>query len=134
MFMVNIVGIALIAVIVWWFWLYKPAEVALDDGDIIVVVENGSYQPANIRIAANKATVLRFLRKDPSPCAEMVLLPDLEISETLALNKVSEIALPPLEQGRLGSCQVESCKEKVKSVNEYEFFFLFLTFNFILLP
>lgn len=115
MFMVNILGIALIGLIVWWFWLYKPAEVAVDDGDIIIVVENGSYQPAHIRIAANKATVLRFLRKDPSPCAEMVLLPDLEISETLTLNKVSKIALPPLEPGEYDfHCQMQMYRGLLK--------------------
>jgi plastocyanin domain-containing protein len=72
------------------------------------VVENGSYQPSNIRIAANRATVLHFLRKDPSPCAEMVLLPDLEISETLALNRISRVALPPLKPGEYGfHCQMQ---------------------------
>jgi plastocyanin domain-containing protein len=108
MFMVNIFGIALIGLIVWWFWLYKPAGVALAEEDIVVVVENGSYQPSNIRIAANRATVLHFLRKDPSPCAEMVLLPDLEISETLALNRISRVALPPLKPGEYGfHCQMQ---------------------------
>ena len=28
MVLVNIAGFALIALIVWWFWLYKPREVA----------------------------------------------------------------------------------------------------------
>lgn len=115
MLLVNIVGIALIALIVWWFWLYKPAEVALGDGDIVVVVENGSYQPSNIKIAAHQATQVHFLRKDPSPCAEMLLLPGLEISETLALNKVSKIVLPALEPGEYDfHCQMQMYRGLLK--------------------
>jgi plastocyanin domain-containing protein len=115
MLIANIVGLALIALIVWWFWLYKPAEVALGEGDIVVVVENGSYQPSNIKIPANQATEIHFLRKDPSPCAEMLLLPDLEISETLALDKVSKIALPPLQPGEYDfHCQMQMYRGLLK--------------------
>jgi plastocyanin domain-containing protein len=32
----------------------------------------------------HRATALAFERIDPSPCAEMVLFPDMEISEQLA--------------------------------------------------
>lgn len=115
MLIVNLVGIALIALIVWWFWLYKPAEVALGKGDTVVVVENGSYQPSHIKLTANQAAELHFLRKDPSPCAEMLLLPGLDISETLALNKVSRIAIPPLEPGEYDfHCQMQMYRGKLK--------------------
>jgi plastocyanin domain-containing protein len=108
MLIVNIAGIALIAVIVWWFWLYKPTETVVDDGDVVIVVENGSYQPSHIKLAANRATELHFLRKDPSPCAEMLLLPDLQISETLTLDKPCTIKLPPLEAGEYDfHCQMK---------------------------
>ena len=53
MLIVNTAGIALIALIVWWFWLYKPREVDLDNGAVVVVVDNGSYQPAHIKLTAN---------------------------------------------------------------------------------
>lgn len=33
MLIVNIAGIALIALIVWWFWLYKPGDAVPDDKD-----------------------------------------------------------------------------------------------------
>ncbi len=99
MLLVNIAGIALIALIVWWFWLYKPAQVALAGEDLQILVDNGSYQPAHIRLPANRAATLRFLRKDPSPCAEMVLFPQLDISESLPLNTSCSIELPPLERG-----------------------------------
>jgi len=115
MLLVNLSGIALIALIIWWFWLYKPKDVALDDAAVVIVVENGTYQPAHIKLAANKAAVLHFLRKDASPCSEMLLLPDLDISESLPLNKPWSISLPPLERGEYGfHCQMQMYKGVLK--------------------
>lgn len=115
MLLINIAGIALIALIVWWFWLYKPREVALDDGDLIIVVENGSYQPARIRLEANRPGKLHFLRKDPSPCAEMLLVPQLEISESLPLDQTLSIELPPLEPGEYDfHCQMQMYRGVLK--------------------
>ena len=31
MMIINIAGLALIALIVWWFWLYKPKEAELGE-------------------------------------------------------------------------------------------------------
>ncbi|MCK5790344.1 MAG: plastocyanin [Alcanivorax sp.] len=99
MIIVNIAGLALIVLIVWWFWLYKPQSQALDQEDSVIVVENGVYQPAHIRIPPGQPATLRFLRKDASPCAEMVQFPALNISEQLPLNKTRSLQLPALEQG-----------------------------------
>jgi len=108
MLIVNIAGVALIALIVWWFWLYRPAGVELDSGELVILVENGVYQPAVVKLAANRPAELNFLRKDPSPCAEMLLLPALDISESLPLNKTRTIQLPPLEAGKYDfHCQMQ---------------------------
>lgn len=108
MWVMNLAGVALIALIVWWFWLYKPRELAVDDEHLVIVVENGSYHPAHIRVPANRQTELQFLRKDPSPCAEMVLLPGLEISESLPLDKTKTIILPPMKAGEYEfHCQMQ---------------------------
>lgn len=120
MLMVNVAGVALIALIVWWFWLYKAKEVALDHGTVLtIVVENGTYQPAHIKLAANQATKLEFLRKDASPCSEMLLLPELEISESLPLNKPKTIALPPLAIGEYAfHCQMQMYRGVLKVEDE----------------
>lgn len=115
MLFVNIAGVALIALIIWWFWLYRPADVEAGSGKLVIVVENGSYQPAHIKLAANKPAELHFLRKDPSPCAEMVLIPELDISETLALNKTTKIALPAMEAGEYDfHCQMQMYRGSLK--------------------
>jgi plastocyanin domain-containing protein len=115
MLVVNVIGLGLIVLIVWWFWLYKPAEVMVDDDSLVIAVENGTYQPAHIKIAANKATQLHFLRKDASPCAELVLMPALEISESLPLNKPMSVSLPPLEAGEYEfHCQMQMYRGVLK--------------------
>ncbi len=96
---INLAGFLLIFLIVWWFWLYKPEKVLLKDSNLVITVENGTYSPARIEVKKNKPIVLTFLRKDASPCAELVLFPELDISETLPLNKPVKIKLPLIKEG-----------------------------------
>jgi plastocyanin domain-containing protein len=115
MLIANVAGAALIGLIVWWFWLYKTKEAALDDAALVIVVENGTYRPPRIKLAANQATELHFLRKDASPCSEMLLFPDLDISESLPVNKPKTIALPPLAKGEYPfHCQMQMYRGVLK--------------------
>jgi plastocyanin domain-containing protein len=100
MMIINLIGLVLIGLIVWWFWLYKPAK-AVDASveDITVVVNDGIYQPSRIKIAAGKKTTLQFFRKDGSPCAATVLFPALEISEELPLETNKPVEIPPMLPG-----------------------------------
>lgn len=108
MVFINITGFALIALIVWWFWIYKPQAVFADQNTVTVTVENGTYEPSRIRLAADQNMTLRFLRKDASPCAATVVFADLDISEELPLNKPKDIRLPPLASGEYPfTCQMQ---------------------------
>jgi len=100
MMIVNILGLILIVLIVWWFWLYKPVE-AVDSNveDITIVVNNGIYQPSRIQVAAGQKTTLKFLRKDDSPCADTVLFPAFDISEALPLGVNKSVELPAMLSG-----------------------------------
>jgi plastocyanin domain-containing protein len=113
MWIINIVGVLLIALIVWWFWLYKPNETSASK-DLVIDVENGVYTPAHIKLAANQATDIVFNRKDPAPCAEMLQVPAFDISETLALNKQTRIHLPAMPAGEYDfHCQMQMYKGKI---------------------
>jgi plastocyanin domain-containing protein len=96
---VNGAGLALIGLIVWWFWLSKPRAQAASAGPIDIVVDNGVYTPSRIEVPAGKPVTLRFLRKDPSPCAEKVLFDDFHISEDLPVGKKHELTLTPERSG-----------------------------------
>ena len=108
MMIINILGLLLIALIVWWFWLYKPREVSVSEGAITVTVEDGTYQPSRIKLPAGQPATIQFLRKDASPCAGTVLFSDFEISEELPLNQFKTIVLPAMEKGEYAfSCQMQ---------------------------
>jgi plastocyanin domain-containing protein len=116
MLFVNLAGLALIALIVWWFWLYRPDEVALQGEALEIIVDKGVYQPAHLRVPAQAPAALRFLRRDESPCAEMVIFPDLDISATLPVGKPVTVQLPPLEPGEYGfNCQMQMYRGIVKA-------------------
>ena len=90
----------LIALVVWWFWLYKPTKAVDASAEIItVVVNNGIYEPSRIKVLEGKKTTLQFLRKDGSPCAATVLFPAFEISEELSLDANKTIELPSMLSG-----------------------------------
>lgn len=92
--LVNLAGLAAIALIVWWFWLARPQAVgAPQGGPIEVVVENGVYAPSVIRVPAGRPVTLRFLRKDPSPCAAEVRFDDLGVAAELPVNKPREVTV-----------------------------------------
>ncbi len=97
--MINVAGLALIGLIVWWFWLSRPAARRADAAPMTVVVEDGVYTPARIEVAQGRPVVLRFLRKDPSPCAAKVIFSALGISADLPIGEEQELRLAPLQPG-----------------------------------
>ncbi len=112
--LVNLLGLALIALIVWWFWMAKSftrhsaANVVAAEHDLVAIdVENGVYTPDTIHVKKGKTITLRFTRKDPNPCAEMVLLPDFNTSAELPLNKPYDMKLTPEKEGEFEfTCQM----------------------------
>ncbi|RLA44763.1 MAG: cupredoxin domain-containing protein [Gammaproteobacteria bacterium] len=108
MLLINILGLLLIALIVWWFWLYKPSEASIAEDGIVITVENGTYQPSRLKVSAGQPVTLTFLRKDASPCAATVVFPEADVSEELPLNKAKAIVLPAMRKGEYPfTCQMQ---------------------------
>jgi plastocyanin domain-containing protein len=104
---VNVAGLALICLIVWWFWLSQPKARQVADDVVDILVEDGVYSPSRIEVPAGRKIKLRFLRKDASPCAEKVLFDELGISADLALGKVTEIDVDATAAGEYEfTCQM----------------------------
>ena len=90
----NLLGLALIVGIIWWFWLYKPRQLAdSSNGLITVTVEDGVYNPSRIKATRGEPVTLRFLRKDASPCAAYVVIDALDFSEELPVNKPKDVTV-----------------------------------------
>ncbi|QIL90260.1 cupredoxin domain-containing protein [Microbulbifer sp. SH-1] len=109
--LVNLLGLGLIAGIVWWFWLapkrHQPKAVEAQD-KLRIVARDGVYEPDRIRIKAGEAVTLHFYRQDPTPCAAWVLFPDLEVSAQLAVNEETLVKIPATESGEYPfHCQMQ---------------------------
>ncbi len=114
MFWINLAGLVLIALIIWWFWLYKQKEAELKENEVIITVENGTYTPSRIKIEAGVSAELKFMRKDQSPCSETLLIPELLISEILPVNQLKTIHLPPLSSGEYDfQCQMQMYRGRI---------------------
>lgn len=108
MIVINLGGLALIGLIVWWFWLSRPrARHVSGAGPIEIIVDNGVYTPARIEVPAGQPVMLRFVRKDASPCAEKVLFDDLDINADLPLGKPKDVTVTPPRPGEYEfTCQM----------------------------
>jgi len=112
---VNIIGIALIGLVVWWFWFYKKSsQDTISTGIVDVVVDGGVYEPSTIYASVGKPITLRFLRKDTNPCAEKVIFSDLDINADLPVDKTYDISLTPDKKGEFEfTCQMAMYRGKL---------------------
>jgi plastocyanin domain-containing protein len=107
--LINILGIVLILAIIWWFWIAKKPLLVVNTAQSVIkiIVKNGVYEPARIKIPANTSVTLQFLRHDPSGCAEYVIFSNLNISKQLPLNQPVDVVLNISEPGEyVFSCQM----------------------------
>ena len=105
--MVNLIGLSLIALIIWWFLIKKTKATNVRNQKIEIIVKDGIYQPSEIKAQSGEEIHLSFIRKDPTPCAEMVLFDALDISSQLPVNEAKEIKLPALKPGKYEfNCQM----------------------------
>lgn len=95
--LINLIGLTAISLIIWWFWLSKRRTTLIKNPrDVVdIVVENNVYLPAEIHGTAGKILTLRFHRKDPSPCAAVLVFSDFDISVELKVNAITEVLITP---------------------------------------
>ncbi|WP_323845509.1 cupredoxin domain-containing protein [Microbulbifer magnicolonia] len=109
--LINGIGLVLIAAILWWFWLgpRRQTAAAVSGAERLqILVKDGVYEPDHIRLPAGEAATLHFRREDPSPCAEWVLFPDLEVSAQLSVHSDTAVKIPAAEPGEYPfTCQMQ---------------------------
>ena len=104
----NLGGAALIAGIVWWFWFSKPRAVQAQSSVIEIRVADGVYMPSRIVARAGSPITVRFLREDPSPCAEKVIFEELGVTADLPIEQPREVTITPPEEGEYTfTCQMQ---------------------------
>ncbi|MDT8322282.1 MAG: cupredoxin domain-containing protein [Xanthomonadales bacterium] len=114
---VNLAGVALIAAIVWYFWLYRKegvqvAEVAGVQQAAIRV--KGGYDPDVIVVKKGKPVRLQFSREESSMCSEMVVFDKIGKSAKLPEGEIVNIDFTPMEVGEIPfQCQMGMLRGKV---------------------
>jgi len=113
--LVNTIGIFLVGLIIWWFWIYQSRDDSTKIDNLIEIkVKDGVYQPAHIETEVNHSITLRFIREDPSPCAETVVFSSLNISKQLPLHESVDISLNIKKPGEYEfTCQMGMYRGKL---------------------
>lgn len=105
---VNVLGFALMAAVIWWFWFAgRRRAIAPVEGQVAIRVAHGAYAPDRITINAGESVRFQFTREDPSPCAEIVQFEGLSISRELPLNEPTDLSIRYDEPGEYAfTCQM----------------------------
>jgi plastocyanin domain-containing protein len=99
----NLAGLAVIAWIIWYFWLWKGESVAAqsDAGGVqeVEVTVKGGYQPAAVIVKAGRLVRLNFTRREASTCGEEVVIPDFGKRAHLPENQTVTVEVTPEQPG-----------------------------------
>ncbi|HLE74169.1 MAG TPA: cupredoxin domain-containing protein [Anaerolineales bacterium] len=114
---VNVLGVGFIALVVWYFWLFRRegvqvAEVAgVQEATIRV---KGGYDPDVIVVRKGKPVRLNFLRQESAMCSEMVIFDKLQKSAKLPEGETVAIEFTPQQTGEIPfQCQMGMLRGKV---------------------
>ncbi len=107
---INLIGIALFVAVILWFWVMptKASSSVVSGNEIInILVEDGTYKPNLVKTVVGQSITLRFIRKDSSPCASIVIFDGLDVSKELPINQPVEIKLMISQPGEYKfTCQM----------------------------
>ena len=114
---VNIAGIALIGLIVWYFWLYRKEGVKVTEVagvQEVPIVVKGGYDPDVIVVKRGKPVRLLFNRQESSMCSEMVVFDKLGKSTQLPEGETVAVEFTPQETGEIPfQCQMGMLRGKL---------------------
>lgn len=114
---VNVLGLAVIAFIVWYFWLYRREGLQIAEVGGIQEVQikvKGGYDPDVIVVKKDKPVRLLFNRQESSLCSEMVIFDKIGQSAKLPEGETVTVEFVPTEQGEISfQCQMGMLRGKV---------------------
>jgi len=111
---INLAGLIIIGLIIWWFVIAKPATKKVKGNKVTVYVRHGVYEPARIEVDDAKNLTLAFIRQDDSPCSEYVIFENLNKSAQLPLNQAHHVNLSIDKPGEYPfTCQMGMYKGKL---------------------
>ena len=116
--LVNLAGLGLIGLIVWYFWLSKPigsaAAVTSAGVQEAFIVVRGGYSPDTIQVSVGRPVRLVFNRQESDPCSERVVFDAFGVSAELPQGSNVPMEFTPTEAGTYEfACQMGMLRGKV---------------------
>ncbi len=113
-------GIALSALVAWFFWFSHKGATRVDErGGVqeVDIVVKGGYTPDTVAVRAGKPVRLRFTRQETSPCSEMVVFGDFGKSAALPPGQPVTVEITPEKPGEYEfTCQMGMLRGKLVAV------------------
>jgi len=103
---VTATGLALIAFIVWFFWLkrstgFRASETTAGYQEAMILVKGG-YTPDTIIVRSGRPVRLNFRREETASCSDKVIFADFQKSAELPTGQTVPVELMPKEPGEFG--------------------------------
>jgi plastocyanin domain-containing protein len=93
-------GIAAIVWVNWYFFFAgRQASAAVAGGEQVIIV-NGGYSPATVKVKAGKLVRLVFDRRDTGACSDEVVFPDFGIRRFIPSGQKTTVEITPAQPGR----------------------------------
>ena len=101
--MVTVTGLALIAFIVWFFWLkrskgFRASETSGGYQEAMILVKGG-YTPDTIIVRRGRPVRLNFRREETATCSDKVIFADFQKSAELPTGQTVPVEFLPKEPG-----------------------------------
>lgn len=115
---VLVLGVMLIAFIVWFFWLkrakgVRAAETSGGYQEVMILVKGG-YTPDAIIVQHGKPVRLNFRREETASCSDKVVFADFQKTVELPTGEIVPVELLPKEAGEFTfSCPMGMFKGKL---------------------
>jgi plastocyanin domain-containing protein len=101
--MATVAGIALVAFIIWFFWLkrstgIRAAEKSGGYQEAMILVKGG-YTPDTVIVRSGRPVRLNFRREETASCSDKVIFADFNKSAELPTGQTVPLELMPKEPG-----------------------------------
>jgi len=115
---ITVLGLLLIAFIIWFFWLKKSrgtrAAITSSGYQEAMILVKGGYTPDVIIVERGKPVRLNFRREETAVCSEMVLFPDFNKSAQLPTGETVAVEFLPDKPGEYEfACQMGMLRGKL---------------------
>ena len=93
----------------------QPVVSAADNiRTVAIKVSGGEYQPAAVTVKKGEPVRLQFTRDEKPTCGDVLVIPSLNIKETIPVNEVVSIDITPDKAGDLEfTCGMNMLKGKI---------------------